>query len=43
MSAHSQIIPTAFALLVLFLFLCGCVSSNVGDISLHRKRAFSND
>ncbi len=33
MSAHSQIIPTAFALLVLFLFLCGCVSSTVGDIS----------
>jgi len=33
MSAHSQIVRTGLAFLVLFSFLCGCVSSSVGDIS----------
>ncbi|MCK9592202.1 MAG: hypothetical protein M0Q91_09375 [Methanoregula sp.] len=32
MSAHSNIISAGIAFLVLFLFMCGCVSSSVGDI-----------
>jgi hypothetical protein len=33
MSAPSQIIAAGLALLVLFLAVCGCVSSSIGDIS----------
>ena len=33
MSVHSQITGIAVIFLVLFSFLCGCVSSSVGDIS----------
>lgn len=33
MSVHSQITRIAVIFLVLFSFLCGCVSSSVGDIS----------
>jgi hypothetical protein len=32
MSARSQIIMTCLAVMVLFSFLCGCISSSVGDI-----------
>ena len=32
MSAHSPIAWTALAFLILFSFLCGCVSSNIGDV-----------
>jgi hypothetical protein len=33
MSAHVPITWTALAFLILFLFLCGCVSSSVGDVT----------
>jgi hypothetical protein len=33
MSAYAQMTWTGLALLVFFLLICGCVSSNVGDIS----------
>jgi hypothetical protein len=32
MSAHVPITRTALAVLILFFFLCGCVSSSVGDV-----------
>jgi hypothetical protein len=33
MSAHLPITRTALAFLILFSFLCGCVSSSVGDVT----------
>ena len=38
MSEHSQIIRIGLAFLVLFPFLCGCVSSSVGDINYTNGR-----
>lgn len=33
MFAHTRIITYGIALLVLFIFLCGCVSTSIGDVS----------
>lgn len=33
MSAHSQTAVAGLAILVLFLFFCGCVSSSIGDMT----------